>query len=116
MKRALFAMACLLAGAFALAHEYRKGDLFVFHPWTLPTEAGARSNNEYSRDGVHLWLSGLKSPLVVGQRIPLVLHFERAGEIEVEIGVQARPEPPREPVSPAQDPHAGHAAGEPHHH
>lgn len=161
MKHALLALVFVLAGGFAAAHEYRKGDLLVFHPWTLPTEAGvheapvylwidnegaqddallgastpltervelrearsvdgarttqavtlafvnARSTSEYSHDGVHLWLSGLKSPLVVGERVPLVLHFERAGPVEVEIGVQASPEPPRPPAAP--DPHAGHA-------
>lgn len=162
MKHSLLALIFALAGGLAAAHEYRKGELLVFHPWALPTGAGAReapvylwidnegaqddallgastpiaervelreartvdgqrsvqavtlafvnahSTSEYSHDGVHLWLSGLKSPLVVGERIPLVLHFEHAGAVEVEIGVQANPEPPRQPVGPAPHAHASH--------
>lgn len=162
MKRPLLALVIMLAGGFAAAHEYRKGDLLVFHPWALPTHVGVReapvyfwidnagaqddallgastpiaervelreartqddarttqvvtlafvnahSTSEYSHDGVHLLLSGLKSPLVVGERIPLVLRFERAGEVEVEIGVQANPEPPRQPAVPVPGPHAHH--------
>lgn len=171
MKRAVLALVFVLAAGVAGAHEFRKGDLLVFHPWALPTEAGAHeapmylwidnegaqddsllgastpiagrvelreartvdgvrttqavtlafvnahSTSEYSHDGVYLWLSGLKSPLAVGQRIPLVLHFERAGAVEVEVGVQANREPPRPPAKPAPDPHAGHDhAKEPSHH
>lgn len=39
--------------------------------------------------GSHLMLVGLKKPLAKGERVPLVLRFERAGEISVELEVQA---------------------------
>jgi hypothetical protein len=39
--------------------------------------------------GSHLMLVGLKKPLAKGDRVPLVLRFERAGEIRVELEVQA---------------------------
>ncbi|AYN93848.1 MULTISPECIES: copper chaperone PCu(A)C [unclassified Pseudomonas] len=38
--------------------------------------------------GNHLMLVGLKQPLVAGQRFPLTLHFEKAGNIEVQVAVQ----------------------------
>lgn len=39
--------------------------------------------------GYHLALVGLRNPLVKGNRVPLTLHFERAGELKVELEVQA---------------------------
>lgn len=39
--------------------------------------------------GSHLVLVGLRNPLVKGNRVPLTLHFERAGELQVELEVQA---------------------------
>lgn len=39
--------------------------------------------------GLHIMLIGLKAPLKVGDRIPLTLRFERAGEVQVELMVQA---------------------------
>lgn len=37
----------------------------------------------------HLALVGLRRPLAKGERIPLTLRFERAGELKVELEVQA---------------------------
>ncbi len=39
--------------------------------------------------GSHIMLMGLKAPLVVGTRFPRTLVFERAGEIAVEVVVEA---------------------------
>jgi copper(I)-binding protein len=39
--------------------------------------------------GLHLMMIGLTRPLIVGESIPLTLRFERAGEIEVQLAVQA---------------------------
>jgi copper(I)-binding protein len=39
--------------------------------------------------GPHLMLVGLKQPLLKGQHIPITLRFERAGEVRVEMEVQA---------------------------
>ena len=38
--------------------------------------------------GSHLSIVGLKAPLARGERFPLTLRFERAGELQVEIEVQ----------------------------
>lgn len=37
----------------------------------------------------HLMIVGLRKPFVKGERIPLTLLFERAGELQVELEVQA---------------------------
>jgi copper(I)-binding protein len=39
--------------------------------------------------GYHLVLTGLKAPLVVGAKVPVVLTFEKAGTRTVEMDVQA---------------------------
>jgi copper(I)-binding protein len=40
-------------------------------------------------NGPHLMLVGLKQPLLKGQHIPLLLRFERAGEVRVELEVRS---------------------------
>ena len=47
------------------------------------TEVRLRHGGEH-----HLMLLGLKQPLLVGDRFPLTLRFERAGEREVMVWVQ----------------------------
>ncbi|RJG40508.1 copper chaperone PCu(A)C [Mesorhizobium sp. DCY119] len=49
----------------------------------------------------HLMLIGLKQPLVAGQRIPIVLSFRHAGDVAVELAVEA-------PKDQAAGAHAGH--------
>jgi periplasmic copper chaperone A len=39
--------------------------------------------------GLHLMLFGLQQPLVVGQRLPLELRFEKAGVVRTEVVVRA---------------------------
>ena len=39
--------------------------------------------------GMHLMLIGLKQPLVAGSRVPMTLVFEKAGEVQVELAVEA---------------------------
>ena len=38
--------------------------------------------------GLHMMLVGLKQPLAEGARLPLVLRFEKAGEVKVELKVE----------------------------
>jgi periplasmic copper chaperone A len=40
---------------------------------------------------MHVRLIGLKQPLVLGQIFPLILDFENAGEVEVQVYVEAQP-------------------------
>ena len=39
--------------------------------------------------GLHMMLIGLSRPLREGEAVPVVLRFERAGEVRVELSVQA---------------------------
>jgi copper(I)-binding protein len=56
--------------------------------------------------GLHLMLMGLSSPLKAGEKLPVVLTFEKAGEVTVEVRVEA--------VSSA--PAKGHGSGAQHKH
>ncbi|WP_085317958.1 copper chaperone PCu(A)C [Derxia lacustris] len=60
-------------------------------------ELPAKGAVELKPGGLHLMLLDLKQPLVVGQRVPITLRFERAGETTVELAVQA--------VAPAEEMH-----------
>ncbi|MCB1777382.1 MAG: copper chaperone PCu(A)C [Candidatus Competibacteraceae bacterium] len=40
--------------------------------------------------GLHIMLIGLKHPLIAGQTFPLTLHFEKAGEIPIEVTVRGK--------------------------
>ena len=51
-------------------------------------EAPARKRLVMRPDGTHLMIVGLRKPFVKGQRIPLTLRFERAGDVRVEVEVQ----------------------------
>ena len=44
---------------------------------------------ELKPGGLHLMFVGLKEPLKVGQHFPLKLRFEKAGEVTVQINVDA---------------------------
>lgn len=52
--------------------------------------------------GLHVMLQDLKRPMKEGERVPLTLVFERAGEVKVELAVQ-KPE-----VASGHDAHSGH--------
>ena len=65
----------------------------------LPIAAG--QTVELKPGGLHLMFMGLKSPLTVGQSVPVTLRFERAGEVTVEVKVEA-------PAAAAPKPASGH--------
>jgi periplasmic copper chaperone A len=48
----------------------------------------------------HLMLVNPKAPLTAGQKVPVVLKFEKAGEVSTQLEVR--------PLGAAQDPHKGH--------
>ena len=48
-----------------------------------------RQRIELRPAGSHLMIIGLKKPFAKGERIPLTLRFEKAGELQVELEVQA---------------------------
>ncbi|MOA50683.1 hypothetical protein D3C78_1737360 [compost metagenome] len=42
----------------------------------------------FAPGGYHLMLLGLKKPLAAEERFPVTLHFQKAGDVKVEILVQ----------------------------
>ena len=44
---------------------------------------------EFKPRGYHVLLSGLTAPLAPGSRLPVTLHFEKAGTVEVSCLVEA---------------------------
>jgi copper(I)-binding protein len=46
------------------------------------------STTELKPGGLHVMLIGLKAPLKAGEKFPLTLKFERAGEVKVDVEVR----------------------------
>jgi copper(I)-binding protein len=53
----------------------------------------ARGRVEFKPGALHLMMTGLKGPLKPGDKLPLVLRFEKAGEVEVMLDVENAPDP-----------------------
>ena len=43
--------------------------------------------------GLHLMLTGLKAPLKIGDKLPVKLRFEKAGDVDVVFHVESKPAP-----------------------
>jgi periplasmic copper chaperone A len=54
----------------------------------LPAKTTVPMNRGLKKEGYHVMLMGLKAALKVGDRLPLKLKFERAGEVEVIVNVE----------------------------
>lgn len=52
-------------------------------------ELAAGQTVELKPGGLHLMLMGLKAPLKAGDMVPLTLKFEKAGEVTVQLKVEA---------------------------
>ncbi|WP_270938211.1 copper chaperone PCu(A)C [Falsiroseomonas oryzae] len=66
----------------------REGDVMRMRP-VAAIELPAGREVRLQPGGLHLMLIGLAAPLRQGERVPLTLVFERAGEAQVELAVQA---------------------------
>lgn len=53
-------------------------------------ELPAGATVDLAPGGLHLMLMGLKAPLRAGERLPLVLRFEKSGEVKTELVVGNR--------------------------
>ena len=65
----------------------REGDITRMRP-VAGYDIPANATFELEPGGAHLMLMGLEAPLKAGDRVPLVLKFERAGEVETELRVE----------------------------
>ena len=61
----------------ALAEEVKAGDLVITQAWSRATPGG-----------YHLMLLDLKSPLKLGDTVPVTLEFEKAGKVKLTFDVQ----------------------------
>ena len=65
----------------------REGAMVRMHE-VLSLEVASRERLLLRPNGSHLLFVGLARPLAKGERVPLTLRFERAGELHVELEVQ----------------------------
>ncbi len=71
-----------------LHQTIRDGDVMRMRPVdTIPVVPGEPV--ALKPGGLHIMLIGLKAPLKVGDKVPLTLKFERAGDVQVDLLVQA---------------------------
>jgi copper(I)-binding protein len=64
----------------------KDGDIFRMRE-VLGYEIPARGSFELKPGGAHLMLVNIKAPFKEGDKIPLTLRFERAGEVKIELQV-----------------------------
>jgi hypothetical protein len=53
---------------------------------SVDVPAGGRA--EFKPNGFHVMLTGLKGPLKAGDKVPLTLHFDRAGDMTITVTVR----------------------------
>ncbi len=76
------------AGRLELHTHIRDGDVMRMRPVNdIPVPANGEVTLQPG--GLHLMLMGLTQPMSVGQSIPVTLRFEHAGEVTVQLAVQA---------------------------
>jgi len=76
------------AARVELHTSLREGDVMRMRPVeNIPVPAGGSVT--LAPGGLHMMLIGLTRPLVVGQTVPVSLRFERAGQVTVNMTVQA---------------------------
>ena len=84
----LLSAATPIARVVELHTHVREGDVMRMRPvQDIAVPAGATV--ELRPGGLHVMLIGLTAPLAQGSRVPLTLRFERAGEVQVELAVEA---------------------------
>jgi len=84
----LLSAASPAASTIELHTHVREGDVMRMRPVAdIPVPPG--ETVELRPGGLHLMMIGLTAPLQQGTRVPLTLRFERAGEVRVELAVEA---------------------------
>ena len=87
-ERLLGASAATVAERVELHTMAMEGDVMRMRsPDAIDLPAGG--SVELKPGGTHLMLVGLKAPLKAGDKFPLTLRFEKAGQVEVVVNVEA---------------------------
>lgn len=76
------------AAGRAELHEHVQADGLMKMRHVQAVEIPAKGEVSFAPMGYHVMLFELKQPLKDGQRFPLTLHFEQAGDVQVEVAVQ----------------------------
>lgn len=84
----LVSAASPVARVVELHTHVRDGDVMRMRP-VQDIPVGAGETVQLRPGGFHIMLIGLNAPLQQGTRVPLTLRFERAGEVQVELAVEA---------------------------
>ena len=84
----LLAASSPLARAMELHTMVRDGDVMRMRP-VQAIDVPVGQTVTLRPGGLHLMLIGLSRPLREGETVPVTLRFERAGEVRVELAVQA---------------------------
>jgi copper(I)-binding protein len=84
----LLGAATPLAERVELHVQLREGDVLKMRE-AKDLEAPARQRLVLRPGGSHLMIVGLKKPFVKGESVPITLRFEKAGELQIELEVQA---------------------------
>jgi copper(I)-binding protein len=75
----------------------------------LPAKTTVPMTRGLMKDGYHVMLMGLKAPLKVGDKLPLKLNFEKAGDVEVIVNVETlKASSATMPAHGAASEHPGH--------
>jgi periplasmic copper chaperone A len=81
-----------VAQRFELHTMAMKGDVMEMRQIDA-IELPAGKTVELKPGGLHVMFIGLKQPLALGTKVPVMLKFEKAGEVKVEFEVASRPMP-----------------------
>ncbi|WP_232478700.1 copper chaperone PCu(A)C [Roseomonas rosulenta] len=84
----LISAATPIARAVELHSMERDGDVMRMRP-VRDIQVAPGQTVELRPGGFHIMLIGLTAPMQQGARVPLTLRFERAGEVQVELAVEA---------------------------
>jgi periplasmic copper chaperone A len=75
----------------------------------LPAKKTVPMTRGLLKDGYHVMLMGLKAPLKVGDKLPLKLTFEKAGDVEVIVNIETlKASSAAMPAHGATSEHPGH--------
>jgi hypothetical protein len=78
-----------VAETIELHHHIMKNGTMMMRPMES-IEIKPGESVAFEPGGLHIMLIDLKAPLLAGQDFPLTLHFEKAGEVVVEVAVEKR--------------------------
>jgi periplasmic copper chaperone A len=79
------------AASVGLHQDTKVGGIMRMRPVTGGLPLGASATITLAPNGYHLMLTGLKTPLKVGQHVRIVLRFQRAGNVAADFVVKDGP-------------------------